>query len=110
MSHRREPHGVPGQLNACVLDVDSEVTSYGKHNRLRVSGSLNGMSITIDEDIRDLPMSSEADRQRVSKGYQRLHPRGTKLVYRSHVQWENGGHQIISYEYDVVRVRKAVTA
>jgi len=34
--YTKEPHGVLGQLNVRTLDVDSDVTGFGKHNRLVV--------------------------------------------------------------------------
>ena len=86
-----DPHGVPGQLNALVLDVDSEVTSYGRHNRLVVFGPsitqpVEGERnvVTVREDVRPgLPMSTEEDRRRVASGFQRMHPKGTRLVHQS---------------------------
>lgn len=102
----RQRHNQPGQVNGYVLDVDSDITSFGKHNRLLVFGTLDHKIIEIRENVRGLPMTTETDRQRVAKGYQRLHPRGSKLVYRSHVQWEHRGETIIDYTYDVVGAKK----
>lgn len=80
----RDRHGVPGQLNVYVLDVDSEVTGYGRHNRLVVFGSLPGepARITIREDVRGLPMSTDQDRRKVANhpGH-RLHGNRARLTY-----------------------------
>lgn len=49
---RSEPHNVPGQLNVYVLDAESEVTSYGAHNRLIVSRETTGERLlTVREDV-----------------------------------------------------------
>lgn len=72
-------HGVPGQLNGYVLDIESDITGYGKHNRLLVSGHPDGRQITVREDRRGLPNSEECDRQKVLHGWQRSHPKGKTL-------------------------------
>jgi len=88
-------HGVPGQLNVLYLDVDSDVTNYGRHNRLVVFGSLPGepRKLTIREDIRDgLPMSTDSDRRRVAnRPGHRLHPKHSRLTYVESVPYDIPG-------------------
>lgn len=74
-----QPHGIPGQMNIYVLDRDSDITGYGTHNRLTVFG--DGGLIEVREDLIGLPAATEAHRQRVLRGWQRLHPRGTRLTH-----------------------------
>ena len=77
-----QPHGISGQINVCVLDVDSDITSFGKHNRLLVFKDCKSGQIEIREDNIGLPFSTEKDRRRVAnQTYQRLHPKHTKLVF-----------------------------
>jgi len=75
------PYGVPGQINIYVLDVDSEITSYGKHNRLLVFLDRASNQIEIREDNRGLPASTEAYRRKIANGDQRMHPKNTRLTY-----------------------------
>lgn len=76
------PHGVPGQINICVLDVDSEITSHGKHNRLLVFLDRASYQIEIREDDRGLPASTEDDRRKVANHWHhRMHPKNTRLTY-----------------------------
>lgn len=89
------PHGVAGQINICVLDKDSDITGFGKHNRLLVFGSQR--SITLREDIRGLPLSTEDDRKKCLNSWQRLHPKGITLEWESSVEYE--GHQGRSIEH-----------
>ena len=78
----QEPHGVSGQLNVYVLDKDSPITGYGAHNRLLVfQDARQSARVTIREDIRGLPLSTEAQRQKVAAGYQRMHARGERLTF-----------------------------
>ena len=94
---KHEPHGVPGQCNIYTLDVDSEITSFGKHNRLLVFGNRDG-TVTIREDLReDLPLSTEVDRQRAAKGYQRIHPRFSRL----HPIGTDTGERAIEHHYQI---------
>lgn len=97
------PHGVPGQLNICVLDTDSDVTDYGRHNRLIVMGDLGPgdkvVSVTIREDLRGLPLSTEEDRMRVAMGWQRQHPQRTRLVFKGKEEEEH----CIHWKYEIVR-------
>lgn len=77
-------HNVPGQLNVLVLDVDSEVTNHGRHNRLVVFRGVDDEAdiITVREDLRGLPMSTEADRRKMAlHPHHRLHAKGQRLVY-----------------------------
>lgn len=77
-----QPHGVPGQVNICVLDVDSEITSCGKHNRLLVFLDRTTNQIEIREDVIGLPMSTEKDRIKVANLWgQRMHPKGYRLIH-----------------------------
>jgi len=69
-------------VNTITPDLESDVTGYGRHNRLLVSGTPGQREVTIREDIRPgLPMSNERDRMRVANGWQRQHPRGARLRY-----------------------------
>jgi hypothetical protein len=75
-------HGVPGQINTFILDVDSEITSFGKHNRLLVFLDPQTGHIEIREDDIGLPSSSEEDRRKVANSSsQRMHPKSTKLSF-----------------------------
>lgn len=75
-------HGGTGQLNTHILDVDSEITSYGKHNRLIVFLDRQSGQIEIREDDIGLPLSSEEDRRKVAHlSSQRVHPKNTKLSF-----------------------------
>ena len=104
MNHNgKEAHGLADQLNIYTLDVESDVTSFGKHNRLVVFLDNATKHIEIREDIRGLPSSTEKDRQRVARGCQRLHPRGTRLRFVSSDQWTDiHGHCHIDHVYDIV--------
>lgn len=78
------PHGIAGQVNIYILDVDSDITGYGAHNRLLVFGdTIVRTQYTVREDLRGLPLSTEAQRRTVLNGWQRLHGRRVKLVYVS---------------------------
>lgn len=75
-------HGVSGQLNTHVLDVDSDVTGYGKHNRLVVFFDRQSNQIEIREDEIGLPLSSEEDRRKVANlATHRHHPKSTRLIF-----------------------------
>lgn len=104
---KQEHHGQPGHLNVFVLDQESEVTSFGKHNRLVVGREVDSGEIVVREDIKHgLSMSTEEDRQRVAKGYQRMHPKGTslKLIAMSG-PYPSGdhSHKCIEYRYVICR-------
>lgn len=99
----RQRHGLSGQINAYIRDIDSDITGFGKHNRLIVFGDLEGKSVTIREDLRGLPMSTERDRRKIVNGWVRQHPRGSKLVY---VTSEGFGNSVF-HEYLVVKREKA---
>lgn len=81
----RQPHNVPGQFNIYVLDVESDITNYGKHNRLLVLGGTGEGSyyITVREDGIGLPESTEQDRRRVLNGWQRQHKLGELLHFQT---------------------------
>jgi hypothetical protein len=76
----KTPHGIPGQFNVYVLDRESDVTNYGKHNRLLVLGNVDNGQVMVREDHIGLPSATETDRQRVLNGWQRQHKRGTRCV------------------------------
>ena len=44
MKANKREHGVPGQLNGYVLDVDDECTGKGKHKRCQVSGEVDAVT------------------------------------------------------------------
>jgi len=90
-TQHQEPHGVPGQFNVCVLDKDSDVTSFGKHNRLAVFLDRSAGSIEIREDDIGLPWSTEADRQKVAcRTYQRLHPKNSRITFQRREESPSG--------------------
>ena len=96
-------HGIPNQLNVEILDVDSEVTCYGKHNRLIVFGD-GPMQVTIREDIRGLPMSTEADRQTIAKHpAHRMHGRDETLEHVASVEYTSPLGRSIEHTYRVTR-------
>lgn len=97
----QQPHGVPGQINVCVLDADSDITSHGKHNRLLVFMDRQSGQIEIREDDIGLPWSTEKDRRRVAcSTYQRMHPKNTRLIYQKSEQSPNGKNVWHFYEID----------
>lgn len=97
----QQTHGVPGQINVCVLDVDSGITSHGKHNRLLVFMDRQSGQIEIREDDIGLPWSTEKDRRRVAcRTYQRMHPKNTRLNYQKSEQSPNGKNVWHFYEID----------
>jgi hypothetical protein len=96
------PHNVPNQLNKSILDIQSCVTSYGKHNRLIVFCNLNYATVTIREDIRGLSLSNEDDRMQVAcNTYQRMHPKNTSLVLTDKTEYEDDFGKCIYYDYRV---------
>jgi len=109
---QEQHHGQHGHLNVFVLDQNSEVTSFGKHNRLVVGREVESGEIVVREDIKHgLPMSTEADRQRVARGYQRMHPKGTslKLISSSERYWSGGrSWESIDHRYLICRNGKPV--
>ncbi len=104
-------HGVPGQVNVMVLDVDSDITSYGRHNRLLVFRGTGDEShlITVREDMRGLPMSTDDDRRRAARGWQRLHPVGTRLVHVGSEEYDAMGGRSVEHVYRIERAGKVVT-
>ena len=76
----KQEHGIPGQLSRIVLDKESEITGYGKHNRLLVFLCGNGQ-VMVREDHIGLCRSTEADRQKVLNSPRRQHPRKTHCVF-----------------------------
>jgi len=100
-----EAHNVAGQVNVYVLDVDSDITGKGRHNRLLVFRGTNdeGHIVTIREDLRGLPLSSDADRRKVSNGWQRMHPVGSRLEYVGSEQYTNRLGESIEHTYTIGR-------
>lgn len=100
-------HGVPGQINVLVLDVDSDITSKGKHNRLLVFLDRQSGQIEIREDDIGLPWSTEKDCRRVAcLTYQRMHPKNTRLIYQKSEQSPNGKN--VWRFYEINNGRRAV--
>ncbi|OGU24361.1 MAG: hypothetical protein A2580_09205 [Hydrogenophilales bacterium RIFOXYD1_FULL_62_11] len=102
---QQQEHGEKGHINVLIRDQDSEITSYGRHCRLLVFKDVETGLITIREDIKHgLPESSEADRQKVAKGGQRMHPRNSKLVHVSSERYQSAiGHESIEHTYVIAR-------
>ena len=98
MTAIQRAHGVPSQLNTYCLDVDSDCTGFGRHNRLIPYLGRDGV-VTISETVRGLPMSTEADRMKVSRSWRRIHPPGSRLQHLESEAW--GG--CIDHKYRAVR-------
>lgn len=98
-------HGVEGQLNIRTLDVDSEVTGFGTHNRLVVFGSMDNRTVTLREDVDvdpSLPLSAEWQRLSIAHHpSHRMHPDGTELVHQSSEAYAAAGGQCIEHLYRV---------
>lgn len=62
MNRNRHHDGVPGQINVYVLDVESDITTFGNHNRLLVFHNSESNQVEIREDEIGLPSSAEEDR------------------------------------------------
>lgn len=96
--------------NVLVKDEDSDLTGYRRHNRLLVFGDPRTGTITVREDIRpDFPMSLEADRTKVLNGWQRQHPRGSRVVYvgSSERYWSGArSWESIDHTYEVFKPTK----
>lgn len=92
------------QLNVNVLDVDSSITNYGRHNRCIIMRDVADPSeLLVREDLRGLPLTTDADRRRVANGWQRLHPRGSRLVYESSTRYTTSNFgESIEHIYRVV--------
>ena len=96
-------NGIPDQLNVEILDVASEVTCYGKHNRLIVFGD-GPLRVAIREDIRGLPMSTEADRQTIAKHPDhKMHGKDETLEHVSSVEYASPLGRSIEHTYRVTR-------
>jgi len=97
------PHGEEGHLNIYTKDQDSDVTGFGRHNRLIVFGDVKDSTVEIREDIRwDLPLSTEAQRKKVYLGWQRQHPKETTLRYIGSEQVSDS----IYHDYQIVKRSK----
>jgi hypothetical protein len=92
-------HGIPGQLNVYVTDVDSDVTGFGLHNRIVVLGGK--VDIIAREDLRGLPLSTDAQRRKVLDGWQRQHPRDTQLGYRGSTRYAVATGESIDHCYQI---------
>lgn len=102
----RERHGVPGQLNVYVLDVDSEVTSFGKHNRLVVFRGTGDESdlLYLREDVRGRPMTTETDRRRIARHpHHRLHGRRVRLTHLSSTPYDGRLGPCVEHLYRIGR-------
>jgi hypothetical protein len=97
----KTPHEMPGQLNVFIADADSDVTDCGRHNRIVILGGAS--IITAREDIRSLPLSTDAQRRKVMDGWQRLHPRGTRLEYLGSTQYTTAAGESIDHRYQIIR-------
>lgn len=91
-------HGVSGQLNVFVLDVDSVVTSYGEHNRLCVFLPRGG-EVYIREDLHGLPESTEAQRRTVALKDQSVDLR--RMTYVGGERWESRAGESIDHTYRI---------
>lgn len=99
-------HGVPGQLNVYKLDVDSDITGIGKHNRLMVFKNHRSGDIEIREDDIGLAWSTEEDRQIVAcETHQRMHPQGSNIVYQSSKRSDCGKQVWHFYSIDIGQFR-----
>lgn len=97
---QRLPHGVPGQVNIYVLDTESDITGYGKHNRLLVFMNRSARTIDIREDNIGLGWSTEMQRRHVAcKTFQRMHPRNTDLVFQHYEESADGKQRWYSYTF-----------
>lgn len=107
---RGDHHGVPHQLNALVLDVDSHVTGFGRHSRLVVMGGTgeDAHVVTIREDLcAGLPESTEADRARMLKSPTTITRAAVKHVESArYVSWFDG-HECPHIEHTYHLVRRA---
>lgn len=90
---------IAGQLNIYVLDIDSDHTGFGKHNRLVVFGNPKQHRVEIREDLRGLPLSTEHDRQKFARGWTRQHPRNRRLRYIESIPDVRGRSIEHVYEY-----------
>lgn len=101
----QERHWEAGHVNVLVRDQDSQITSYGRHCRLLVGRIVGTDTILIREDIKHgLPESTEQDRQRVAKGWQRVHPRRARLKHVSSERYRNppATFDSIEHRYEIV--------
>lgn len=100
VSDAREPHGVTGQLNIYLLDIGSDITGHGKHNRVLVSQDQHDQTIIAREDRSGLPLSTDVQRRKVMNGWQRMHKVGVKLVHVRSTQHRGGlGGESIEHAY-----------
>ncbi len=83
-------------LNTNLPDLESDVTSYGAHNRLIVFADVHEPLVTIREDRQGLPMSTETQRMKVANSWQRMHPRWAILTLRNVTEYNNS----VFYDYD----------
>lgn len=76
-------------LNYFTKDEDSEITSYGKHNRLLVFYDKKNQRIEVREDDIGLPAAELGDAIKIAMGKHRVHPLGYSLRYERCVLWES---------------------
>lgn len=99
----KQPHGQPGHCNIYKLDWESDITNYGKHNPLYVSLDVESGNVYVTERFKwNLPESTEQDRMRVSNGWQRMHPKGTKLIPLPFIDEYNSDKEKV-YIYQIVK-------
>ena len=96
-------------LNVKVRDLDSDITGKGKHRRLLVMSDPRGKLITVRED--DCPHTSHLraatpqERLKATNGWQRLHPRGSRLDYQGSSEpytSGDGSWESVEHYYNVV--------
>lgn len=46
----RKQHNIPAQFNRIVLDMESDATAFGRHNRLTASAGIGNGTWTVRED------------------------------------------------------------
>lgn len=93
-------------VNIHLPDRHSDITGHGRHNRLLVFLDRDGQTVTIREDLSGLPLSTPEDRRKVTRGWQRMHPRGSRLVFvaTSDRYWSGDrSWESIDHTYRIVR-------
>lgn len=87
-------------VNTLIDDKDSEITSFGKHNRLLVSQDTEYREwISIREDNIGLPYSTEFDRRKIANSWQRMPPKGKRLFYICSETYFSNGMERIQHDY-----------
>lgn len=102
MTDRRNPNGRPS-VNVYTSDLESDITRYGKHNRIIVLGDPEGRNVIAREDDIGLRSPTETEQRRVLMGWQRQHPRGTRLRYAGSETYACDGGASVDHTYVVER-------